>query len=153
MRTAATYGDEQIWFTTTAPYRVESAAKTLFDRRDLSLDTRSEARLFGDDIEKLVQSKFAIDTGMSPKQFEASHDEICYVKIFSVIESRNDQLRRRVIGWPSSMNEAEHMIMNDLVTNHSSRVVFCSALQIRDRGVKFTYAASLDSKSFISRSS
>ncbi len=148
IRTAATPSDERIWFTTTAPYRDSSAAKALYGRRDLTLDDRSSARLFGSDLQQLVQSEFAIDTGMSVEQFEETSPEVCYVKIFSVIESRNDELRRRVIAWPRSMNEAEHYIMNELAQKHSARIVFWSALQVRDRGVKFLYAASLDFKKF-----
>ena len=108
----------------------------------------SDAVLLGDDLQQLIDSKFCFDTGLDPETFERSvAGNFCYVKLFSAIETRNGVQRRRVISWPPSMNVAEQELIQGLLQQHA-RVPFYSAAQVRDRGVKLQYAASLDFKKF-----
>ena len=143
----ATSGDERIWFEATAIYRDEVAAMKQYHLRDASKDVHTEAKLFGSDIELLLKSRFATDTGMSRSQFEAAHDSAClYVNLFSTVETRSIE-RRRVISWPASFNVAEKKLTESLALEHS-RVVFSKASEVRDRGVTNFYAASLDFTKF-----
>lgn len=138
-----------IWSTTTSVYRQQASAQQLFDQRDASLDVFKSARLFGNDIEELLESKFAIDTGMDVKQFQSHfNDNVAYVNIFCAIEFRNELERRRVIAHPPSMNEAEQKLYKMLFNSFNARTEFDTASEVRDRGTKFKYAASLDFKKF-----
>jgi len=149
IRAAAPDGDEKVWFATTSAYREEESASKIFEKRDTTQDVNDDALLFGDDLEKLIESGFAIDTGLSCEQFESEYaGQHAYVKLFSVVETKPDGERRRVIAWPRSLNAAEQVVMKDLRDEQNARVKFDSASEVRDRGVKFTYSASLDFKKF-----
>lgn len=147
MTLAANPCDEETWFQTSAVYRSEEEAYKIFQQRAQELDVTSEASLFGSDLEMLLQSKFAIKTGMSVEQYRRQHCDVAFVKIFAAIELRNDAKRRRVIGWPRSLNQAEKH-KKDLLESRLGKVRFYSATEIRNNGVAYAYAASLDFKKF-----
>lgn len=109
------HGDEKVWFASTAVYRDEAAAKELFRIRDSSRDVNSEAKLFGSDLQLLLESNFAIDTRMSVSEFETEFDnEFLYVKLFSAVEERASN-RRRIIALPESFNSAEQHLAAKLL--------------------------------------
>jgi hypothetical protein len=147
MRLAASQADETMWFTASSVYRDESCARVLFENRDATRDVDGEALLLGNDIDLLIESKFAVATNQTLKQFNAlNNSNVCCIKLFSTVEHRTT-VRRRMIGWPASLNIAEKAIVTQLEKQHV-KVRFYSAREVRDNSVKFTYAASLDFKKF-----
>jgi hypothetical protein len=149
IKIGANDGDEVVWFSTTPAYRDEAAAIKLFSDRNASFDHPSSAALFGDDLKILLDSKFAMNTGMTIEQFKKKFSSrVLFVKLFAAVEVRNDVTRRRIIGWPRGMNEAERKVIKELKNHRHARVMFASASEVRDRGVKFRHAASLDFKKF-----
>ena len=149
MKTAANDSDERVWFETTNAYRNVSSAESIFEQRDATQEVFDDALLFNDDLEKLIASGFAIETGMTPNEFEKHYNKQCaYVKLFSVVESKPEGERRRVIAWPRSLNAAERKVTQRLRELKHARVRFDSAKQVRDRGVRCAYSASLDFKKF-----
>lgn len=148
MRTGANDCDEQVWFTATAVYRDEEIAEKVFQSRRVDFDISSDALLFGDDLQLLIDANFAIPTHLTVQQFESQHsNQYAYVKLFAALENRNNKDRRRVISWPKSLNEAEKLIKRFLESMHFV-VRFCPASEVRDRGVKFDHSASIDFKKF-----
>lgn len=120
----------------------------MFLNRNVSQDVHPGAKLHPDDLTKLLQSGFLIDTKMSRREFESTHGTVvAYVKLFTCIETRNEVQRRRVISWPRAINYAEHELMRTLEREHF-KVVFYKASEVRDCGVKYDFAASLDFKKF-----
>src|SRR5688572_29093404 len=57
-------------------------------------------------------------------------------------------MRRRVIAWPKSLNEAERATSRNLKNNMHAHVVFDKASAVRNNGSRFMYAASLDFKKY-----
>lgn len=146
--TAASNGDSAVWTAMTRVYREEAAAKAAFSNRFVQDDVWTDATVFGTDMELMIQSGFAIDSGMTVEQFEHQHpNDFAYVKLFQVIETREEQDRRRIISWPASINHAERSIKQDLELKHA-KVKFDTATEVRNRGAKHAYAASLDFKKF-----
>jgi hypothetical protein len=149
VRLAANPVDERLWFETTSPYRDEHSATMMFERIDSHKNFNTTSVLLEGDLRKLLDSSFAIQTSMTIDRFEKLHNSKCsIVKIFSTIEERNDSLRRRVITWPQAMNEVEQQAMKNLNDQFMCHVQFHPALEVRDRGVRFAYSASLDFKKF-----
>ena len=144
---AATFGEQHVWTSASAVYRDEAAARAVFEDRDVSVQIDSDALLFNDDLDQLLRATFAIDTGLSVEEFEAMHhNDYAYVKLFGAVELR-EVLRRRVIGWPRSLNEAERRKAEQLIERHCV-VHFYKASQTRDLGSSKRYSASLDFKKF-----
>ena len=147
MKTAASDGDEQVWFATTSAYRDETKAKEIFDMIPTTERDDRDALLFGNDLEELLRSKFAIDTKSSVDEFELVQKDFQYARLFGVVETRSEQDRRRIISWPEIMNQGEHQIIEQLKSKHAI-VVFNKASDVRDRGARMKFAASLDFKKF-----
>lgn len=146
---ASNPSDEKVWFTGTAFYRDEVACSSLFQIRNHDKDVSSDALLFNNDIDLLIESRFAIATNQTVAEFESANaGSFLYVKLFSAIEARPTGERRRIIAWPPSLNEAEQSISDALLQVHHARVIFNSASDVRDRGVRYKYAASLDFTKF-----
>jgi hypothetical protein len=149
MDLAATEGDALTWRTTTTTYRDASAAKLIYQNRAVQDDVFTDARITERDLEQMVAAGFAIDSGFVVDDFERKHrDNYAYVKIFSVVESKPDGDRRRIIAWPRSMNHAEKEVIQRLEDEQHAKVKFSTATEVRDRGVNLRYAASLDFKKF-----
>jgi hypothetical protein len=142
IKIGANDGDEVVWFSTTPAYRDEAAAIKLFSDRNASFDHPSSAALFGDDLKILLDSKFAMNTGMTIEQFKKKFSSrVLFVKLFAAVEVRN-VTRRRIIGWPRGMNEAERKVIKELKNHRHARVMFASASEVRNRGVKFRHPSS-----------
>lgn len=149
VKKGATQGEERLWFESTAVYRDPVAAQNVFDQRTKSKDVEDEALLLHGDLEVLLDSSFVIDTKMDRSTFEESmQGNVSYIKLFSTIETRNDTTRRRIIEWNPSLNDAEQQLVKQLKNIHHAIVMFHKASEVRDRGTKFKYAASLDFKKF-----
>lgn len=144
---AATEADARIWADATAVYRHEAAARQLYEHRVSEPELPREALLFGNDLQLLIDSEFAVDTGLSQEAFERSNKFAFYVRLFSVVEERNGTQRRRVIAWPENLNEDERLHKQRLSELHF-RPRFYTAREIRDTGTCYKYAASLDFKKF-----
>ena len=97
IRAAASDGEEKVWFAATKAYRDEYAANILYSTRSKVDDVTSDAILFGNDLQQLLDSGFAIDSSLTVKQFE-SEGTFAYVKLFPVIETKPEGQRRREIG-------------------------------------------------------
>ena len=147
IRTAATAGEERVWFETTRAYRDADAARVLYSTRPKVEDVTSDALLFGNDLQQLIHSNFAIDPRLTVKQFE-SDGNFAYVKLFPVIEMKPEGHRRREIAWPRSCNVCEQKIVADLLQFQHAKVRWYSAVEVRDRGVRLSFAASIDFKKF-----
>jgi hypothetical protein len=149
VQAAANPNDERLWFHTTSPYRDELSATKMFERIDLEQNMKTSSMLLGNDLPQLLDASFAIPTSMTLDEFQKHHNSKCaIVKIFSTIEERNGSLRRRIISWPREMNTVEQEEMKDLNDRFNCHVQFHPAAEVRDRGVRFAYAASLDFKKF-----
>lgn len=146
IKIAATDGEQRVWFATTKAYRDQSVAIQLYSDRDFKQDVDTDPYLFGNDLQNMIDSEFAIDSGLTVEQFEATQN-FAYVKLFLVIESKPSGDRRRIIGWPRSLNPCEKKVIAELAKQHA-KVRWYSASDVRNRGVKFSYAASIDFKKF-----
>ncbi len=146
---AATFADDLTWRTTTITYRDENAAQEIFKNRTAEDDVVTDARISERDLEQMIAARFAFYSGYSVNEFERKYrGNFAYAKIFSVVETKPEGDRRRIIAWPRSMNYAEKEVIRLLENDHYSKVKFSTATEVRDRGVNLRYAASLDFKKF-----
>jgi len=138
--TAATREEQRLWTEVSSWYRSTAAALQLAEERDVTLDVTPDksSALDSDDIATLVQARFITPTMVLPAVL---------VRIFAAIEERNDIERRRVISWPRSVNEAERVRLARLKAE-GCEVRMPRVEEIRDRGAKAKYAATLDFKKF-----
>jgi len=149
MKLAANNSNETVWFESTLAYRNEDAAKKIFNTRLSSEDVIRDAKINDSDLKQLVESKFALDSGMTVDEFESSfRNSFAYVQLFSVVESKPEGDRRRVIAWPRSLNFGEQLFMRNLLETKNAKVIFSNAVDIRNLGATKKYAASLDFKKF-----
>lgn len=128
-----------IWFLMTAIFRNPAIARIFNDARDATLDVLDEASqttLFNDDISVMEESSFC-------KRCD-SKSEFAAIKVFSVVETQ--KCRRRIIGWPRSVNEAERLVLNTLKQD-GYRVSFPDIGQLKRR-VLLKYACQLDLHKF-----
>jgi hypothetical protein len=122
-----------------AHYRDPRAAARLLRDRDTSLDTTRDALLFGKDIAKLQEASFCRKVDRTTSFLQ--------LMLMTVVEERASGTRRRILGWPESLNEAERLIKHALKLRGID-VPFPSATSTRDLGARFRYAASLDFTKF-----
>lgn len=144
MRLGASYGDEKIWFAASAVYRDKACARKVFEDRAAHLDVVDDALLSAEDVELLLDAKFATKAEATQP---APDENIALVKFFSVVEEKPEGSRRRIIAWPRSINDGEKRLVEELLEKHAV-VKFDSAAEVRDRGATATYAAHLDFKKF-----
>lgn len=149
MQSGSSYGDHRVWFTLTRLFREFEFAKSTFSSVLKSDHVAKEAALFNDDFDTVMKAQFIIDSGMTIEQFNEHHQgTIAFVRMFQVLETKETGDRRRIISWPRELNVTEKKIVEELKLLHHAKVMFDKASEVRDRGVKFAYAASLDFKKF-----
>jgi hypothetical protein len=143
VRLAATEPEARAYFAMSAPYRDYDAAEAIHAARDRTKDSDREAMLFGDDIEAMTRAQFCE---------RLSADDVRHVRalarLLASVEDKPTGPRRRLLGWPRAMNEAERAILRALEVFHHAKVPFPTAASSRDTGMRFDAAASLDFKKF-----
>ena len=124
MELGASTADALCWTAGTDVYRSGKAASLAFANRSADDDVTTDAVLLANDLDILLQSNFAKALGCSTREFEAQNaGNFCYVKLFSVVETRQGVDRRRVIAWPKSINTAERQIALTSTRSSSQRSI------------------------------
>jgi hypothetical protein len=140
IKAAASRNEQKLWAEVSAWYRSPEAAERLAAERDPLLDVTAEksSALDKDDMDTLVKARFIERTTKLPARL---------VRLFAAVEERNGEERRRVISWPRSVNEAERARLA-LLKAEGCEARMPRVEEIRDRGAKAKYAATLDFKKF-----
>jgi hypothetical protein len=135
--------EARAYFCMSAPYRDGAAAERIHAGRDRSKDSTTEALLFGDDIKTMLEARFCeLITGEEVAQVRA------LLRLLASVEEKPTGSRRRLLGWPRAMNEAERAVLRTLEVLHHAKVPFPTATSTRDIGMRADAAASLDFKKF-----
>ena len=132
------HGEEVLWRRLSSIYRDDKEAAVVFGIRNLALDVARDksCNLSTSDVEDMLRTRFLSLLDGTAKS---------YVRLFAALELAKD--RRRLIGWPRALNEAERLLRQTLKLTYHADVPFPKAAQTRDR-VRFAYAAQLDLKKY-----
>lgn len=124
-----------LWQLLTAPLRDPVAAEALMNEAEQSAPSDS---LLDGDAKLLYDCGFFTGTnGKTPR---------AWIKVFSVIEDKKG--RRRVVGWPRALNEAERARIEAWVLKHGPTPEFATTRAGRELGIRHRFAAQLDFKRY-----
>jgi hypothetical protein len=133
----ASQEDQQAWVMLTAIFRSPEAARVMFEHRDASLDVLGDSALlagdnFQNDIDVMLAKGYCMKFEEHHQAHSSTNPELQNkVLCFAVIEAVKN--RRRLIGWPRSLNSAERLLLKELgyKSKFSDLATLCSRARRR----------------------